>query len=509
MKIIPQLKRRSSGFVLLLVLLLSAFSLIILAGMMNRTSTVSLLNQRNTQLSVLDNAAEAAVEKVYARMASDFMANGPGWVTNLVATGVYQSMVPNSSDNTYWGDFTFSDPSTRNAGQVYVSFLTNYNGSLPTQYTNQFAYNSPIYRIACNAANPNSAVNVTGTAMEDVLLALVPITTYAIFYNGELEFSDCATMTVNGRVHSNADICVGAGSGASLTFNSLVTCCQTVSAPTRGGISTLWTVNNPSTWATTFNGGYKTNYAKITVALTMTNTHSIIDIPPAGENVMSQQGMVRLYNQAQVILVVTNPTGATIPTVMLTLQTAANQNLPATDLNPTKDIVPGATPDYLKTNQIVQLPFLTLTNTIPDLRQNQTSQYITQIDVNGYDIWLQTNVVAKSKFNLTNGPFPTILYVADRRNLGTTKQAAVRLVNAAKLPTNKGLGFTVATQNPIYIQGNYNITTYSNTWATALGSTTNGARFPPQFLPTPLRCFRQLGPMCPRATRAVQRWPAP
>ena len=48
MKITFEPRRRERGFVLLLVLLLAAFSIFILAGVMNRTSTVSLLNNRNT-----------------------------------------------------------------------------------------------------------------------------------------------------------------------------------------------------------------------------------------------------------------------------------------------------------------------------------------------------------------------------------------------------------------------------------------------------------------------------
>jgi len=87
MKINSQSKPRSSGFVLLLVLLLSAFSLIILAGMMNRTSTVSLLNQRNTQLSVMDSAAEAAVVEGVVRTVP-----GPGGGPNILCT-VYRPQV--------------------------------------------------------------------------------------------------------------------------------------------------------------------------------------------------------------------------------------------------------------------------------------------------------------------------------------------------------------------------------------------------------------------------------
>src|SRR5450756_3145939 len=227
MKIILNPQRRPAGFVLLLVMVLAFFSVMILAGMMNRTSTVSMLNLRSTQLNQLDNAAEANVEKVYAKLAYDFQGYGPGQVTNNLVANVYKTLVPNTSDNAYWGNYVFSDPMTGITNNVYVGYVGTYTGPLPAQFTNQFAYNSPIYRIASNTKLANSLVDVTGSAQEDVLLALVPITTYAIFYNGELEFSDCAPMLVNGRVHSNNDICVGAGSGSTLTFNAKVTSVST------------------------------------------------------------------------------------------------------------------------------------------------------------------------------------------------------------------------------------------------------------------------------------------
>ena len=82
---------------------------------------------------------------------------------------------------------------------------------------------------------------------------------------------------------------------------------------------------------------------------------------------------------------------------------------------------------------------------------------MTQIDVAKYSTWLNNYTGSGQKFS---GAPPTILYVADLRHVtsGTARQAAVRLVNASALPYNQGLGFTVATQNPIYIQGNYNTT---------------------------------------------------
>jgi len=482
MKINFQKKRRPQGFILLLVIMLAAFSVMILAGVMNRTATVALLNMRSTQLNALDSAAEAAVEKVYARMAWDFQNYGPGQVTNLMATIPYSSLYPSGTDNAYWSNFTFSDPVSGTAGAVYVGFVTNYTGPLPSQFTNQFAYNSPIFRIACNVVNTNTLTpGVVGTAQEDVLLALVPITTYAIFYNGELEFSDCAPMTVNGRVHANGNIDVGAGSGSSLTFNSKVTAVGSLSAPQRGGIG-IWTVLDPTTWLTTFNASYTTNNPIVNIAITMTNAHSIIDIPPAGEQVMSQQGEVRLYNEAHVVLIVTNSPLGGSPQVNLRLQTAYNGNLPGADGSPVNLVLTNATETYMDTNQIVQLPWLSLTNTFTDQRQFQTNQFITQIDVGQLASWLSTNTRATGKFNSAAGVYPTILYVADQRNIGTNKQSAVRLVNGQKLPRNNGLGFTVASQNPVYVFGNYNTTINGTNFATGLGSTTNGASVPAAIL---------------------------
>ncbi|MEY4916186.1 MAG: hypothetical protein RL616_99 [Verrucomicrobiota bacterium] len=486
MKILLNQRRRTRGFVLLLVLMLVGVSIFILAGVMNRTSTVSLLNNRNTQLNVLDNAAEAAVEKVFAKMAWDFQQNGPGQVTNNMVAGIYGALAPSSTDNPYWGNFTFTDPSTGTAGKVYVGFLTNYTGSLPTQFTNQFAYNSPIYRISANVTTSNSLVpGVVGTAQEDVLLALVPITTYAIFYNGQLEFTACAPMRISGRVHSNTNICVGTLSSSSLVFTSLVTSVGSLSAPLLGGYtSTSWTPGTPSTWSTTFQSGYRTNNPTVNIAIQMTNTHSIIDIPPVGEDVMSQQGQIRLYNQARMLLLITNyPAGGTL--IKLILQTPYNGALAGADLAKQIQNITNIISGAPLTNGQISLPFLTVNKTFADQRQNQSAQLLTEVDVNQLTFWLRTNNVATNKFTSDN--YPTILYVADQRNIGSANQSVVRLTRATSLPYNNGLGFTVATQNPLYVWGNYNTTlsstvNASNTYATALGSTLNGASVPAALL---------------------------
>jgi hypothetical protein len=346
---------------------------------------------------------------------------------------------------------------------------------MPGQYSNQFAFKSGICRIACNTKMTNSlAPGVVGTIQEDVMLSMVPLSTYAVFYNGELEFSGCPSLTINGRVHSNGALRTGAASGSTLTFNAPVTSHGVISAPARGGLS-IWTETDPSTWRTTFNSTYKSNCATINLALMMTNPHSMLELPPVGESPMSQLGQARLYNRAHIVIIVTNTPGSVNPTIYLTLQTAYNSAVPGNDSSKVNKILTNVDKNYLNTNFIVQMPFLRLTNIFYDLRQQQTN-VICQIDMSALGSWLGTNALAVGKF--TSQYYPTLLYVADRRASSYYLQSVVRLVNASKLPYNGGLGFSVATPNPLYVAGNYNVTVDGAHYAYAMGSTTNGSSVP-------------------------------
>jgi hypothetical protein len=233
----------------------------------------------------------------------------------------------------------------------------------------------------------------------------------------------------------------------------------------------------------------------------MTNSHAIIDIPPDGEAVTSQQAMVRLYNQAHVLIIVTNlaAVGTNQPTqVTVTLQNSFNGLLPArdpspqsftfvvtnstilTNSNPAKMTIMFTNPPYGIGN------FLTLTNTFSDKRENQVNMYVSEIDVADYAAWLGTNEyivgggATVGKFSSTAPP--TILYVADRRNVGSTKLSVVRLVNGARLPYNGGRGFSVATPNPLYVKDRYNVTADGIHYALLPDSTTNNGTCVPAAL---------------------------
>jgi hypothetical protein len=453
MKLQKNPRAGEAGVALILVLILVGVSLLILAGVMNRSQTVATLNQRNNEYNLTCNAAEAAVEKAYARMAFDFQAYGLGQVSNNLA--IYRTNIPSAGENAFWSDYQFSDAQGQ-SGRTYVSYLNNYSGALPSSYVGLSTLSAPVYRIVSNAQLSSSRYGVVGTAQEDVLLSLVPLSTMAIFYNGLLEFSQCATMVVNGRVHANGSIY--AGTSASLTFNGGVTTTTTLTAPLVDGLTSGWTPNTANTWNTTFNAspGYQTNVASMTVSLNMTNSHFLIDIPPAGEAPSSAIGQQRLYNEAQFILLVTNaPSGSGIysnPTVQVILQANVDGTVPGNDPYPTVLTYTNATLGVLQSN----LPFLSLTNSFFDQREQKTN-LVTQINVGTYNTWATTNAAVQNKLPAASGIYPTIMYVADQRTVLANQLAVVRLANASQIPQNNNLGFSVATMNPLYTVGNFNV----------------------------------------------------
>jgi hypothetical protein len=449
MKIQKNSQAGRAGVALIMVLILVGVSILILAGVMNRSQTVATLNERNNDYIIACNAAEAAVEKDYGYMAFDFQTYNLGRVTSHL--GFYRTNVPSAAENSYWSNFQFSDGS--NVGTTYVNWVTNYSGPLPSAYSGLSTLSAPVYRIVSNVQRSSSRYNVVGTAQEDVLLALVPLSTWAIFYNGLLEFTQCATMSVDGRVHANGPIYVG--TTASLTFNNPVSTTSTLTAPKVDGLGG----GQFSPWNTTFNAtpSYTTNVTSVSVSLNMTNSHFLIDIPPDSEDPTSDTGKQRLFNQAQIIVLVTNaPSGTGNPTVQVILQSSVNGAVPGNDPTPTILTYTNVTTALLSTN----LPFLSVSNSFYDQREQKTN-LVTQIDVGRYNTWASTNSYVQGKLPAASGLYPTIMYVADRRNVNAKQLPVVRLANAAQIPSNGQLGFSVATMNPLYTYGNYNIQTSS------------------------------------------------
>jgi uncharacterized repeat protein (TIGR02543 family) len=295
--------------------------------------------------------------------------------------------------------------------------------------------------------------------VQPVQAQYVSLCRYAIFYNGLLEFSTCPIMTVNGPVHANGDIYTG--SSAPITFNSTVTARGSISSPAWNGQGPIWTNTG------TFNGNppYLTNVPPITLSIGTTNLHDSLEVPPPSESPTSPEGLTRFYNQAQTVLLVTSTS------VRMTIQASDDYNVPGADPSPIY-VTSTNLPSALFTN----FPFLTLTNSFTDQRENKTVM-ATDIDVGKYRTWLQTNFQVLAKFPVGSGTYPTILYVVDYRTKTGSQIPGVRLRNGSTIPANGGLGWSIATPAPLYVLGHYNCPN-----SAFLGTTNTTASSPAAFM---------------------------
>jgi len=438
---IPQ--RRAQGYALLTVLILTALTLMVLAATMKRTDVAASLNQRNNQFVASANAAEAATEKVIARIRGDYEYGGDAAVDGNLDS--YRSSVPTADEDAYWDNFTFSD-AQGGAGKTYVNTLSNrVYTALDSQYAGLNGWRT-VYRVVSNAQKKNGISGIVGAVQQDVELDSIPVFQFAIFYNGLLEFTWAAPFTVRGRTHANGDVFTG--SASSLTFLDLVTATGTVQKKSWAGFTT-----RQMTGKITYTGhpGYSTNEPELSLPIGTTNTpdavREIIEMPPAGESVDSSLGQARYYNKAGMVIVVDDSA------VTATIKDSPSDSTPVTytctNLANVSDI----------------FPFLNLNNTFTDQRENKTI-LASQIDMSVLNQWLSTNDYTDPDSPVTKHPSSNpmnILYVADNRTVSSSELTAVRLTNGWSLPINPGsngkpTGFTVATPDPLYVLGNYNCT---------------------------------------------------
>jgi hypothetical protein len=367
---------------------------------------------------------------------------------------IYRAYYPGKLGSTedpsgYWSNFQFSD-GQGNMNMTYVNCISNpVWGPLESQFAGLKGFTS-VYRILSNAKQTDGRFDLTNAVQQDVQLIAVPVFQFAIFYNGLLEFTWAAAFVVNGRTHANGNIFVG--SSAALTFGSTVT--------TTGGIyKTNWDGHTVAqmTGSITYNGnpGYTTNNSTLTLPIGTNSmapaaVREIVNIPPVGEDPTSPMGLARYYNQAKVVLLVTD---TNVSAYFKTSSTDAPTSLTVTNYGYSPILNPALATTF---------PFLSISNSFTDGRELSKTVRPTDIDVGLYKDWLLTNPKAIAKFPPGTDPYPDVLYVMDQRNIGAnTNLYSVRLKNGAILPMNGPVtqpgGWTVATPNPMYVWSNYNI----------------------------------------------------
>ncbi|HEY5298136.1 MAG TPA: hypothetical protein VIK59_09425 [Verrucomicrobiae bacterium] len=426
-------KADQNGAALLLVMILSAIALAILAGVMTWGATSNRLTHRSIQYTRSIAAAEAATEKVESQITRDFLSGGEQLTSLNLNT--YRSIVPSSSDSSYWNNWVFDD-GNGNLNQTYVQRIppgTNYivldapyaglKGSVTT------------YMVASHASDQASMQDVNGGVLQELELTGIPIFQFAMYSSGNMEISCGKNFDVTGPVHCNGILYIEPDVNY-LNFESGVTAVvtnifsrDTVDGDTRGYPAGNVTYVHPDENISPVQA--------LTLPIGQTNTpeaiRQIIEPPPPGEDAHSALGLLRYYNQCDMILTVSND-GATATSGVFDNR---------------KILIP--------TNEVNL--FVTLTNSFWDGREKKYVQPI-DIDIGMLTAWAETNLdlcpVLRGGTNTPSGYVMDSIYIVDARTapvLPDSNLGAVRVEDGTNLPPN---GLTVATGRPLYVWGDYN-----------------------------------------------------
>lgn len=411
--------RRSSesGYALLLTITFGAMTLMLVAGALTWSVNNMQQNARNNQYFRTVAAAEAATELVMANLGKDYQASGDSVVQANLAT--YRTTIPTSSQNSLWSGYMFGNDLGQ-TGQTKVVFVppTEFR-DLSSQFRGLKGYSST-YEIVSNARELNSQFRMTAGIKNTIETDTIPLFQFAIFYNLDLEINPGPNMTITGPVHSNGTIYTEPQ--ATLTFLGDLSAAGNILATNKPGDPsnrTLGTIVDPP--------NKRSGVPSITMPIGTNNTpdavHQVLELPVSGESATSPLGKQRFYNQADLVIKVTDG-GVTASSGLV--------NNFATSI---------------PSSQISK--FVDTSVTFFNKRENKTIK-TTQIDVSKLRAWNQTNTLLRS---VISGNDIKIVYVIDQRSQSSSTESGVRLVNGETILPK---GLTIATPNPIYVKGHYN-----------------------------------------------------
>jgi hypothetical protein len=279
--------------------------------------------------------------------------------------------------------------------------------------------------------------------------------TYAMFYNSDLEFQPTASFTINGPVHTNGSLYIGssnftAQSNVEYSGDYVNGYSPNDTSSHAGSISAPNFVSNmpPMQVSPYLPFGWNLSLNNADGSSNNDTYHEIIERPAAGTDALAN---VRYYNQPGYRIVINADTSVTITRIdssgtVTTLSGSAYNTWCANNGQ-------GSSTTILQQNQPLY-----------DAREGGAVK-VTNVDV---------SKIVSNIGSLTG--WTGLLYIADAGartynadgttlNAGTsanvtingvtssTTKRAIRLINGYALPSS---GLTIVSENPVYIQGNYN-----------------------------------------------------
>lgn len=412
-------------FSLVLAMIFGIIAMAVLEQANHQTREMHRHDMRQRELA----AAELALNKIYAELRY-FLEFGTGSLANAVS-----SISAPTMENIVYEGWEITELGSQNEVQTSGPFIgltfytTHYKVELTARYTGPEA----------------DLITRPGVSVrQDIKVRYVPLYIYGIFYDADLEILPGPAFVQNGRVHSNGNIYVGAGN--TTTFNNYFTSHgeihhslhpdDTNHSGIQGGTvrytdgssaisdvtATGYLDHDHSSWApdslTRWNGHVLDSahgMPELPLPIPDAEDPHVVIEPAEADDPLSVQGL-KFENLADLIIEVDS---SGWPYTVSAHDAGGNP----VDLTYDHDGNPGTS----------EIPVYTLST----FRDNREGHDVTTVDID-------MQRLEASGIDPSNG----IMYV--------NADTGVRLVNGSTLPTNVAGGFTVATNGPVYVEGDYN-----------------------------------------------------
>ncbi len=431
-RIAPAKEQSASALITALIFILVVSALVCVG--LRVTSTVGRISDSSRDFANLRYEAEGALDVAYGIWLTAANAKyGPPASTDIPAR--VRGPSPSSPP-------TFNYPYANAAGNLQINCTDSYgtpiaSGSIPTAVPVYLAsypgWQGLDYSYTCSVRLTSTNVG-DKTASYGVKRSIeyvdVPLFQAMAFFQGDLELYKPATMTVQGLVHTNGDLYASVQSPSVLTFLSdlsYVGSYYTTSLYPTGAAS--WSAPS-SMVGPTYPSGQAAQVHQVDAmqplgtdpasvfAAGNPNTDSmrfLVEPPNTSYTDPAALSGRRLYNKAGIII-----------TISGTTKTITTQN--------------GVT---LTSAQRTTLLGALTQQTIYDTREG-ANVGVTSLNI----------ATADPVFNAASGfSLNGVLYIYDSGDT-TASEKAIRLTNGTVLPTG---GLTVASENGVYIQGDYNV----------------------------------------------------
>jgi len=449
-------RTKRSGLSLILTLVVAAGATVLIGGALYYTSTQTTLTRRINQYDSSVAAAVAATEKVVTSMTKDFQVGGDTVVQNNL--NAYRGLVPTVDDgrglisglleglggllglggtaNTdsttpLWSRYEFAHPDG-GVNQTHVEMVSDWAfRNLDAKYPGLRGY-AATYRIVSNAREKDRAYQIISAVRQDVQVASVPISQFQYFYVPDMELNPLTPgMVFNGRIHCNGNIY--AQPSAEVIFQNHVTASRRIvhskhpaDPVARGSAKVNYRADRES--------GLNTLNLPIGTNASPNELRRILEAPPGSESSTSLLAKERLYNKADLIVVVSN------------------------------DVVTGRSGPY--NGGSVTIPWLKQRGVVKRDPQGFYDQRecrdlaVTDLDINrlGAHYNELTKLLGRPPqtiwiTDLGSSPPPQSGLTALLGQLSEVTPGVVRVRNGTTLPA---AGLTIASPDPIYVLGSYN-----------------------------------------------------